>query len=287
MLVVTAADQVDDVKAQAPGIGVVAEPKARNTAPCILLGTLEALSRDPDAVIAVVPSDQFVAKPDAYAETLRAALSTAAAGRVVTIGLRPTRPETGFGYIEVGEPLEGAARRIARFVEKPDRATAERYLASGSFLWNSGMFFFSARRMLELYAKHMPELYALYGGVYARFQSSYAESPSISIDYGVMEKLGSDDLAVVPAEFGWSDVGSWAALAEVARTDTLGNAIVGETVTVDSLGNHLYAAEGQIVTCVGVKDLVIVAADGAVLVLPKERAQDVREIVALVKESWR
>jgi mannose-1-phosphate guanylyltransferase len=102
-----------------------------------------------------------------------------------------------------------------------------------------------------------------------------------------MEKLGSDELAVVPAELGWSDVGSWAALAEVAQRDTLGNAIVGDTVTVDALGNHLYAAEGQLVTCVGVKDLVIVAAGGAVLVLPKERAQDVREIVALVKESWR
>jgi len=296
MWVVTAASQVDEVRTHAPGLGIVVEPEARNTAPCIGLGALAVLARDPEGVVAVVPSDQFVSRPEAYQQALHTALAAASgpSGRVVTIGLTPTHPETGYGYIEVGAPLDGAgqqgARQIVRFVEKPDRATAEGYLASGRFVWNSGMFFFRAARLLELIRLHMPELGALLDAIArdpARTAELYPNAPAISIDYGVMEKLGSDDLAVVPADFGWNDVGSWAALGTVTPADARGNVAVGEVITVDSDGNLIYAGEGQLVAAVGVENLVVVAAGGAVLVLPKERAQDVREIVQALKDRKR
>jgi mannose-1-phosphate guanylyltransferase len=294
-LVVTAANQVADVERTAPSIpraNIVVEPEARNTAACIGLGALEALARDRDAVIAVVPSDQYVARPAPYAESLARAIAACDDGRVVTVGIRPTGPETGFGYIEIGAESRGAFA-VQRFVEKPDRATAERYVASEKYLWNSGMFFFRASRMLELIRRELPELGAILDEIAAapdaraRAAERYPKAPSISIDYGVMERLQPGEVAVVPGDFGWSDVGSWAALDGLAAADAHGNVALGDTVTVDAHGNLLYAGDARLVAAVGVRDLVIVSSDDAVLVLPRDRAQDVREIVEALKKSRR
>ena len=291
-LIVTAANQVADVERTAPSVpraNIVIEPEARNTAACIGLGAVDVLRRDPDALIAVVPSDQYVARPKPYAESLERALAASADGRVVTVGIRPTGPETGFGYIEIGAESNGAFA-VERFVEKPDRATAERYVASEKYLWNSGMFFFRASRILELIHRELPELGAILDELRAdpsRAAARYPKAPAISIDYGVMERLGRGEVAVVPGDFGWSDVGSWAALDGLAAPDAAGNVSLGDTVTVDARDNLLYASDGRVVAAVGVHDLVIVASDDAVLVLPRDRAQDVREIVKALEKSKR
>jgi mannose-1-phosphate guanylyltransferase len=291
ILVVTAADQVVEVARTAPSVppeNIVIEPKARNTAACIGLGAVEVARRDPEAILAVVPSDQFAWKEAPYRAAVERAIEVARKGVVVTVGIPPTGPETGFGYLEPGDEAHGA-RAVKRFVEKPDRATAERYVAQG-YLWNSGMFFFSARRILGAIHTHLPALAAILDQIHAhpeRAQDLYPNAPAISIDYGVMEKLGAGEVYLVPGDFGWNDVGAWSALAQVAPAGADGNITLGEAVTHDARGNILYAEPGRLVAAVGVEGLVIVATAEAVLVLPKERAQDVKEIVRALESSKR
>jgi mannose-1-phosphate guanylyltransferase len=292
ILVVTAASQVDEVSRNAPGLppgNIVIEPRARNTAACIGLGALEILRRDPDGVVAVVPSDQHATKLAPFRAAIQRALELAQGDLIVTVGIRPTGPETGYGYIEMGVDA-GGARQVRRFVEKPDLATAQKYVSSGDYLWNSGMFFFRARRIIHALNTHLPEL----GGILdelarnpSRADELYPTAPSISIDYAVMEKLGPSEISVVPGDFGWSDVGSWSALPSVSTPDEQGNTTVGAATAIDASGNVLYADPGKLIAAVGVHDLVIVAAGDAVLVLPKSRAQDVKEIIRALETSKR
>jgi mannose-1-phosphate guanylyltransferase len=292
IFVVTAANQVEDVRRAAPGVpaeNIVAEPSARNTAACIGLGAVEIARRDPNAVVAVIPSDQFVAAGERYREAVALALSVAEKGGVVTIGIRPHAPETGFGYIRMGRPRDGAFE-VEKFVEKPTRATAEEYVISRQYLWNSGMFFFRAARILDAIRLHLPKLGQILDGIAAenaRAAELYPLSPAISIDYGVMEKLAPDEVLVVPGDFGWNDVGSWSAIGEIAARDEHGNAVLGEAVTVDARGNILVGPPERIVAAVGVSDLVVVVTDDAVLVMPKDRAQDVREVVRALENAKR
>jgi mannose-1-phosphate guanylyltransferase len=278
ILVVTAADQVDEVLRCAPSIAranVVVEPKARNTAACIGLGAIEALRRDREAVVAVIPSDQHATELQPYRAAVEKALARAASIDVVTIGIVPTGPETGFGYLELD-----ASGIVQRFVEKPDRATAEKYVAAKNYLWNSGMFFFRAERMLHLIAHHLPELGKVLFQILhnpSRANDLYPSAPAISIDYGVMEKLGRGEVACVAGDFGWSDVGSWTALPQN----------VGAHVLVDARDNLLYADGKRIIAALGVSNLVIVATEEATLVMPKERAQDVKQIIAALEASKR
>jgi mannose-1-phosphate guanylyltransferase len=291
ILVVTAADQVDEVRRTAPTIpadNIVIEPQARNTAPCIGLGALEILRRDPAAVMAVVPSDQHVSDSAGYAAAVNRAIDVARAGAIVTIGIVPTHPETGFGYLELGSETERGARVVERFVEKPDHATAVEYLRSKRYLWNSGMFFFAARRLLEAVRAHMPELHDILHAIEkepARVDELYPRAPSVSIDYGVMEKLPRGDVFVVPGDFGWNDVGSWSALDVLRAPDAAKNSIAGTAITVDAGGNIIYAGEKRVIAAVGVHDLVIVAVDDCILVMPKERAQDVRQVVKALESK--
>lgn len=285
ILVVTAADQVSEVRRTVPSLpegNIVIEPKARNTAPCIGLGALEVLRRDPAGVLAVIPSDQYVSDRDGYKNALARAIDVAHAGAIVTIGIVPNAPETGFGYLEVGHETERGARVVDRFVEKPDHKTAVEYVASKRYLWNSGMFFFAARRLLEVVRTHMPALFEILHAIEkdpARAGELYPQAPSVSIDYGVMEKLPRGDVFVVPGDFGWNDVGSWSALSALRALDGDGNSVVGSAVTVDARNNIIYAGDKRVIAAVGVSDLVIVATDDAILVMPRERAQDVREVV--------
>jgi mannose-1-phosphate guanylyltransferase len=301
-LVITAADQEAAVREAIPELpagNVVAEPVARNTAAAVGLGAVVAHQRGgKDAVIAVLPADPFIGDEAAFASLLRTAI-TEARETITTIGVRPTHPETGFGYIRLGAKLprpETAVHDVGGFVEKPDRATAERYLASGDYLWNSGMFFLTAGRMLDEARRHLPGLAAVLDAALAAsdpaaatavIQARYADAPSISIDHGIMEK--ATGLRVVPGEFGWNDVGSWAAMPVVRPSDARGNVVVGkETAVLDGDGNIVVAEEGApYVGVLGVRDLVVVATRDAVLVIPKDRAQDVRQLVEAAKKAGR
>jgi mannose-1-phosphate guanylyltransferase len=298
-LIVTAADQADAVRAalpELPAANIVAEPVPRNTAAAVGLGAVAAQRRaGPDAVIAVLPADPYIGDEATFDRLVRLAIAEAR-DTIVTIGVKPTHAETGFGYIRLGARLPrpattDAVHEVGGFYEKPDRPTAERYVASGEYLWNSGMFFLTARRMLDEARRHLPALGALLdaavaGDADAVVASGYADAPSISIDHGVMEKAGG--LRVIPGSFGWNDVGSWAALPALKAPDPRGNVVIGGASLLDGDGNIVVADEGApYVGVLGVSDLVVVATKDAVLVIPKDRAQDVRRVVEAAKQSGR
>jgi mannose-1-phosphate guanylyltransferase len=292
ILVVTAASQVDDVRRAVPELpveNIVVEPQARNTAACIGLGAIEIRRRDPNAIIAVIPSDQHATERDRYRDAVQQAMEMAGRELIATVGIRPTAPETGYGYIEMGDTLAGA-RQVKRFVEKPQLATAQEYLRSGNYLWNSGMFFFRAQRILDAIDRHVPALGMILQEIARapeRTAELYPTAPSISIDYAVMEKLGAREIVVIPGDFGWNDVGSWGAIRSVTDADERGNSIVGSSVALDASGNVLYADPGKLVAVVGVNDLVVVAAGDSVLVMPKSRAQEVKDVIKALEASKR
>jgi mannose-1-phosphate guanylyltransferase len=305
-LVVTTAEQVDELRRCVPELpidNILIEPLGRNTAPCIGLAAVAVAQRDPQAVMAVLPSDHFVADEAGFASTLESALFCAASGHIVTLGIRPTAPETGYGYIRLGDREEKdqaghPVYRAAAFVEKPDAARARAYLDSGSYVWNSGTFFFPARRILDELHRHLPALGAILDDIAAhpaRTAARYPQAPSISIDYAVMERLGEDKVGpaaairVLSGDFGWNDVGSFAAVPMLHQPDEQQNHVVPAApggsgtprpVLLHSSGNLVWNSGRQLITAVGVQDLVIAVTQEAVLVMPRERAQEVRELVA-------
>ncbi len=293
ILVVTARSQVGEVERCVPEIpkaNIVVEPIGRNTAPCIGLAAVDVMGRDPNGIMAVVPSDQYVTDADTYRQSVARAIAVASSGDICTIGIPARTPETGFGYLERGDQAANGAYALTRFVEKPDAKTAQDYVASGRFVWNSGMFFFAAERILSEIDRHMPAL----GKILSEIRKNrgetdrlYPDAPSESIDYGVMEKLPAGQVFVELGDFGWNDVGSWSAIGEIRNSDENGNVPTGETVTVDAQNNILYAGEGRVIAAVGVSDLIIVAEGDAVLIMPRSRAQDVREIVKALEKTKR
>jgi mannose-1-phosphate guanylyltransferase len=239
----------------------------------------------------VLPADHYISDNEAYVDTLQRGLEAATHGDYVTIGIRPTRAETGYGYIEVGPELDPGVFRARRFVEKPNRQRAEQFVSNGNFLWNSGMFLFLASRILEAINQHLPGLgQALQrydeaekaGGEAALVKETYADLPAVSIDHGIMEKVSS--VSVVPGSFEWSDLGSWTSAWELAPQDDHANVLPTDGIAVDASGNYVTAPPGKLVALVGVDDLVVVDSGDALLVVPKDRAQDVREIVAALRE---
>jgi mannose-1-phosphate guanylyltransferase len=273
VLVVTVADQAEGVRAALPGLpaeNLVVEPAARNTAPAIALAARTLARRGAgEAVMAVLPSDHLVADQASFLRVLDQALA-AAREHLVTVGIRPTRPETGYGYLELGDRAAGPAREVRRFVEKPDLARAREYLSSGRYLWNSGMFFFRVDRLLAETVRHLP-------AVARALDHRYEDAPAISIDYGIMERAA--DIWAVPGDFGWSDVGSWAELADLHPGDADGQVRLGGPLVAVDARRNLVVGE-RLVTLVGVSDLVVVATDDAVLIVPRQRAQEVRAVVA-------
>jgi len=275
-----------------PARNFIVEPCARNTAPCVGLAALHVAGREKKGIMAMLPADHHIGRPEAFREALTAAARLAEQGHIATIGIRPHAPETGYGYLKVGARLPGkgkagaSAHKVERFVEKPDVVTAARYLADGSYLWNSGIFVFRADVILEEIKKAMPVLGEQLSAIqkalgtpgYQRTLARvFPDCPSISIDYGVMEK--SQRIAVVPADFGWSDVGSFAALPEVRETDHLGNVAEGDALVIDGRNNVVLATKHRPVAVVGIDDVVVVDAGDAVLVCRKDRAQEVRKAV--------
>ena len=273
-----------------PAGNVVVEPQARNTAPAIALACAHVAHLDPEAVMVVLPSDQHVANVPAFQEALEEAARVARTGAIVTLGIRPTRPETGYGYIRFGAQVDGTAVKVDSFVEKPDRPTAEGYLASGDYLWNAGIFVFTAASMLKAFDMFIPEmaapLLAIRKALGTRREKAvlakeFAKMPALSIDYGVAEK--ADNIMVVPCDCGWSDVGSFNALAEVRQLDHDGNVVVGKyAMAIDSAGSVVVGGDRP-VAVIGMKDVVVVDAGDAILVVPKDRCQDVRKAVEVLK----
>jgi mannose-1-phosphate guanylyltransferase len=284
VLVVTGGDQVAALKEalpDVPAVNFLLEPAPRNTAPCIGLAAVTALGRDGDALLLCLPADHVISPEEAFRETCLRALARADSGRtLLTFGVEPDRPTTGYGYIEEGEPVADGVRKVARFTEKPDRDTAERYIAVGGYRWNSGMFAWRADVFLEELGRHLPDLLlglrsisdepALLPRVFPGFLP-------ISVDYGVMEKT---DLAeVVAADFSWDDVGSLEALSRLVPADEDGNHAQVELLALDSSGVIAVAPEGHLVAALGVSDLAVVVTRDATLVCSRERAEEVKALV--------
>jgi mannose-1-phosphate guanylyltransferase len=298
ILVATGRHLVNATRAILPELpeeNLLVEPVPRNTAPCIGWAAARVARADPDAVVVVLPSDHHIADVARFQEVLRAAIASAEAGVITTVGIRPTHPETGFGYIETGDARGGGALSVLRFVEKPDRERAEGFVASGRYLWNAGMFFFRARDMLAAIRAHLPALAegltelddaAARGAEAETLDHVFPSLPSVSIDHGVMEHMAA--LAVVPGDFGWSDVGSWRTAWDLGEKDADGNSAPEGTVLIDAQSNLVVdlrqkAAGKRVIALVGVEDLVVVETDDALLVVPRERAQDVKQVVDALK----
>jgi len=277
------------------GGAIVLEPVGRNTAPALALAAHAALAAGEDEVLAVMPADQVILDAAAFREAVAAGARLAAAGRLVTFGIVPARPETGYGYLRKGAPLDGAgAFELARFVEKPDRSTAQRYLESGEYLWNSGIFMMRASRWLEELEAHRPDIAAAAERAwragardedfYRAGKDEFAACPADSIDYAVMEKAAGG--VVVPLDAGWSDVGSWPALWEICPRDADGNVAQGD-VLAEEVRDSLMIAQHRLLAAVGVADLMIVETADAVLVAHRDHAQQVKDIVRRIKEDGR
>jgi mannose-1-phosphate guanylyltransferase len=279
--IVTAAAQAEATRAAVPGIELVVEPVGRNTAAAIGLAAATLAARDPDAVLAVLPADQHVTDRAGLARVLDAGLAAAEQGdAIATVGITPTRPETGFGYLEVGQVAGTSAVPVIKFVEKPDLARAEHYVASGRYLWNAGIFCASARRLLAELDTHLPATGAVVREIArapARAKELYETLPSISLDHAVMER--ATGVVAIPADVGWDDVGSWAALPAVRGVDDAGNTCVGAALVLEGAGNVIVSDDDTLVATVGISDLVVVKAGDAILVIPRDRAQDVRKVI--------
>lgn len=287
-IVVTGAEHVVHVRRQLPKIppeNVLAEPLGRNTAPCIAWAALEIARRAPDSVQIVVPSDAVIRPANEFRKLARAAVDEASSsGALVTFGVTPTFAATGYGYVELGDRVATRGRTpvhaVKRFVEKPDRARAEQFLAARTFLWNSGMFVWTTRAVLAALREHAPAVTTPLERcrTSADVIAAYPSLPSVAIDVAVMEK--ARDVRVVPFSIAWSDVGAWSALPDVIEADADGNVTGGgaRLVAEDAHGNVVHGASGETIALLGVSDLIVVRAGKSLLVCPKDRAQDVKRI---------
>lgn len=275
------------------GASLLLEPVARNTAPAITLAALRATEQGNDPILLVLAADHVIADTAAFHCAVNQATDLAAQGKLVTFGIVPSRPETGYGYIERGKPI-GEGWQVKRFVEKPDATRAAQYLASGQHYWNSGMFVFKASRYLQELGAYRPDMLtacrkALEGATadmdFVRVQpEAFAQCPADSVDYAVMEHTA--DAAMVALDAGWNDVGAWAALADVLECDAQGNCLQGD-VLVDDTHGSLIRAESRLVATVGIDDMVVIETKDAVLVAPKAKVQNVKRIVQQLKAAAR
>ena len=280
--------------------GILLEPQPRNTAPAIALAAVHVLAGDPEATMLVMPADHLIEDETAFRDAVATASRLGEEDWLVAFGIKPDYAETGYGYILRGDRLleaggDGGGYRIERFVEKPDLATAEGYLAQGTYAWNSGMFLFKAQRYLDELALHAPGILAAVRDAHAASSAdldfirigsdAFAASPNDSIDYAVMEK--TDRAAVVPVSCGWSDIGSWSSLWSVAQRDADGNHHEGDVISVDTRGSLVRASERRMIATIGVDDLVIIDTADATLVARKDRVQDVKTVVDLLKAAGR
>lgn len=301
ILVVTAAEQVSPLAEQVPELpaeNFIVEPMGRNTAPCIGLAALHLQHRDPQAVMAVVTADHYIRRVGTFCDALQAARAVAEQGYLVTLGIEPTYPATGYGYIRRSETLgacgDFTAFRVAQFAEKPDAETALRFLAAGDYAWNSGMFIWQVGRIMEEFARWMPDFAATlaalrevlgtpdYASLLARLWPTVVKK---SIDYGIMEK--AERVAVLPVDLGWSDVGAWPAVMELHTPDAQGNVLRGDVLALDTTASMVFSNTDRLIATIGVRDLIILDSAGATLITTRDQAERVREIVETLQRQGR
>ncbi|MFQ5616451.1 MAG: sugar phosphate nucleotidyltransferase [Anaerolineales bacterium] len=297
-LIATNQSYVEIVARQLPDLpleNILGEPVGRGTAAAIGLTAIHIRRRNPHAIMAILTADHLIKKTETFRQVLRAASHVAGEDWLVTLGIMPGYPETGYGYVERGDMLgmvgEFEGYRVQRFIEKPDRARAEAYLQSGNYAWNSGMFIWKVSRVLDEMAQHMPELYA---GLLAieraidtpqvgeTLASVFPQLPNQTIDYGIMEK--AERVAVLPVDLGWNDVGSWSAVYDVLPRDKKNNVVVGRHLSPDTKNSLIYSPQ-RLVATIGLDDVVIVDTEDVLLVCPRSRSQDVRDLVDLLKSN--
>ncbi|MEX0084427.1 mannose-1-phosphate guanylyltransferase/mannose-6-phosphate isomerase [Clostridium butyricum] len=295
--IVTNKDYRDFVIEQINGIpeeNILLEPMAKNTAPCIGLAAMHIKKKYKDAVMVVLPSDHLIKYNEIYIDTLKEAVEVAEEDKnLITIGITPSYPETGYGYINFGRDENDIERnnlyRVKRFVEKPNLDTAKEYLASGRYLWNSGMFVWKSSTILENFQKLMPDMYEGLNKIYETIgsdeeesilQREFAKFKGESIDYGIMERAGN--IYTIPGSFGWDDVGSWLSLERINRTNDDGNVIKGNVITINSK-NSIIQAQDKLIATIGIDDLVIVDTDDALLISNKSNTQEVKKVIENLK----
>jgi mannose-1-phosphate guanylyltransferase len=292
--IVTGASQVELTRKALPELppeNVIIEPFGMNTAPCIALSCLYLLKKyDKNETILVLPADHLIRKETVFMDKVEAANNFALHDYLVTFGIEPQYPATGYGYIEAGKLLQEPTYEVVKFKEKPDLGTAEKFLKAGNFFWNSGMFMWKISTILKAFEKHLPEVIAVLAaisvkwdetGLAADITEEYNSMPRVPIDIGIMEK--ADKRCVLKVELGWSDVGGWKALYDVSVKDKAGNVINSPNITIDSYNNFVHADKE--IALIGVDDLVIVDTEDALLVTTKDRSEEVKEIVAKLKKE--
>jgi mannose-1-phosphate guanylyltransferase len=297
IFIVTNAAYRELIKAQIPEISdnqILCEPSRNNTAPCVAWTAFKLAALDPAANFVIAPSDHIVLKEQAFLEKIQAALDFSAHyDALLTLGIQPSRPDTGYGYIQSGEEADAGIRKVLRFAEKPNLATAQQYIESGEYLWNAGIFIWRAEAILKAYQTLAPEIFSILEkgrDVYntteeqAFINETYPTTPNISVDFAIMEK--ASNVYTLPAEFGWSDLGTWASLHAECPKDAHGNALQGEVVALDTRDTLVRIPEGKLAVVKDLNDYIVVDTPDALLIYPKSKEQEVKQVTALVKERF-
>lgn len=297
IFIVTNAAYRDLIREQIPEISdnqILCEPSRNNTAPCVAWTAFKLAALDPAANFVIAPSDHIVLKEQAFLEKIQAALDFSARyDALLTLGLQPSRPDTGYGYIQFGEEADAGIRKVLRFAEKPNLATAQQYIESGEYLWNAGIFIWRAEAILKAYQALAPEIFSILEkgrDVYntpeeqAFINNFYPTTPSISVDFAIMEK--ASNVYTLPAEFGWSDLGTWASLHAEHPKDAQGNALQGKVVALDTRDTLVRIPEGKLAVVKDLSDYIVVDTPDALLIYPKSKEQEVKQVTALVKERF-
>ncbi|MGM0440532.1 MAG: mannose-1-phosphate guanylyltransferase/mannose-6-phosphate isomerase [Chlamydiota bacterium] len=273
--------------ADIPDDNIIVEPIGRNTAPAIALATKFLIERGGcayDEPIIVSSSDHYISPEEVFAASIKIGALLAHQGHMVTFGVRPNKPEIGYGYIWQGEPLGEAAHKVRAFVEKPDLATAEKYIASGDYLWNSGMFAFTPQKFFQELELHAPDIYRRCQADYEDIYNDFTAMPSISIDYAVLEK--ASNVAVVPLKLTWSDIGSYDSLYEFLEKDFSGNVKIGDVLDIDTK-NSMVIGNKRLISTIGIEDIMVIETDDAILIAKRGHSQKVKEIVNHLKDKGR
>lgn len=298
IFVLTNAAYAPIVKEQLPEIpegNILLEPSRNNTAPCIAYAGYKILQQDPNAVIVVVPSDHVILKEDVFLEKIALAVNFAEANdAIVTLGITPTRPDTGYGYIHYATENQNGIHPVLAFMEKPARELAEQYLADGNYLWNAGMFIWKAQTLKDAFVKYAPEIHALFDSGRACYNTAeetkfiaenYPKTPNISIDYAVLEK--ADNVYTIPADIGWSDLGTWASLHEVAEKDQANNTVSGDRVALRDTGDCIINLPKEKVAVIrGLQNYIVVDDGAALLIYPKDQEQAIKQEVQEITERF-
>lgn len=284
-------EQLPDI----PRCNIIKEPSGKNTAPCIGLAALHMERLDPEAVMASLHADHFIADEEGFRQALLAAEEVARQGYLVTLGITPTKPETGYGYVQRGAELgrynDRPVYRINRFLEKPDLATAERFVASDEYYWNSGIFIWQISTLMRAFRDYLPEFFSQLGQMAQvldageSIESIWQTISAISIDVGIMER--AEKAAVIPVDIGWSDVGSWAAIHEISQADENGNVIIGTDCIAFDTKESLIEGNGRLIATIGLDNVVIIDSGDALLVCARDKAQDIKKVVSWLEENKR